>query len=253
MRRTNLFCSAVLALLCAMGANAQFPVRSVAVTHDVKPKQGADFEAALKRHFDWHRQQKDTWSYFTWQILTGERSGQYVVASFGHDWKDLDARTTFQEADDANVRETLASATDSVIHSYYLHRPDLSVPLQDPGGPVPYTEINTYFMTPDGWPPEMEEAIKKVNEAAKKANYPLYGEWYALLNGGEDALVLAIPHKNWADFQPPGNGFPAMLNGVYGEQRTRDLFAQFNRNVRASRSEIFRYRSDLSYLPQGSQ
>jgi hypothetical protein len=253
MRRTNLVCSAALALFCVMVASAQFPPKSIVVTHDLKPKLGADVEAALKRHIDWHRQQNDTWTYVTWQIVSGERSGHYAVATFGHDWKDFDDRAKFQEADEANVRQTLAPTVESVDHSYYLYRADLSLPVQDQTGPTPYAEVITFFLKPDGWPPDMENTIKKVNEAAKKSNYPLHGEWYGLLNGGEDSMVLVIPHKNWADFQPPDKEFMAMLNEVYGDQITRGLFHQFGTNVRASRSEIFRHRPDLSYVPQASQ
>ena len=253
MRRTDLVCSAALALFYATVASAQVPPKSIAVVHDVKPKVGADFDAAMKRHLEWHRQQKDTWALFTWEIISGERSGRYVVISFGHDWKDFDDRTKFQEADEANVRLTLTPVVDSVTDSYYLYRADLSVTMQDQTGPAPYDEVITFFLKPDAWPPDMENTIKKINEAAKKSNYPLHGEWYELLNGGEDAMVLAIPHKNWADFQPPDKGFVAMLNDAYGEQLNRDLFGRFNRNVRAERSEIIRYRADLSYVPQPSQ
>jgi len=206
MRRPNLACSAALALFYAIAAVAQFPPKSIAVTHDIKPKAGSEFESALKDHLEWHRQQKDTWTYFTWQIMSGERSGHYLVGSPGHDWKDFDERAKFEEADEANVRVTLAPALDSVTHSYYLYRADLSVPMQDQTGPAPYNETITFFLKPDAWLPDMENAIKKVNKAAKKSNYPLHGDWYGLLNGGENAIVLAISHKNWADFQPPGDG-----------------------------------------------
>jgi hypothetical protein len=253
MRRTTIVWSVALVLSCAFGARAQFPSKSIAITHDVKPKLGADFEAVLKRHMEWHRQQKDTWTYVTWQIMTGERSGHYFVASVGHDWKDFDDRAKFQEADDANVRVTLAPAVDSVNHAFYLYRADLSTPMQNDTGPAPYSEVITFFLKPGGWFPDMENAIKKVNEAANKSNYPLHGNWYGLLNGGEGAIVLAIPHKNWADFQPSGKGFVAMLNDVYGEQMTHDLFSRFDNNVRTTRSEIFRHRPDLSYVPQASQ
>ena len=253
MRKHGIVCATVCALVFGAAARAQVPPKSITVIHVIKVKPGADFEAALKRHMQWHQAQKDTWALYTWQIISGERTGQYVVGTGGHDWKEFDDRAKFQEADMANVREVVFPAAESASTAYFLRRPDLSVPAAPEGSPDPYVEVITFFTKPSAWEPDMDNAIKKVNEAAKQSQYPLHGEWYNLVNGGEAAMVLAIGRKNWADFQPPEKTFGAMLGEVYGPQLTRALFKQFYGSVRAVRSEIFQYRPDLSYLPGASQ
>ena len=53
----------------------------------------AQWEAGRKAHTAFHAAQKDTWAVYTWQILTGDRSGSYLTASPGHHWSDFDARS----------------------------------------------------------------------------------------------------------------------------------------------------------------
>src|SRR5437868_14488968 len=57
------------------------------------PKPGMDqqFEAARKKHNAFHRAQKDTWTWNTFAIQTGDNTGTYVTSTCGHAWKDFDA------------------------------------------------------------------------------------------------------------------------------------------------------------------
>jgi len=251
MRKTLIVLPSLFVLLVALSASAQFPSKSVAEIYEVKPKAGADFEPAAKRHMEWHRQQHDTWSYAVWEIISGERTGTYLGGTFGHDWKDFDERAKLEEADRANFRQTMGPAVQSMAASYWLYRADLSIPVEGQTGSAPYIELITFFLKPDAWTPDVEDSIKKVNEALRKGNPANHGEWYQLLNGGPDALVLAIGHNSWGDFQPSGKDLFTVLTEAYGPQLTRSLFRAFGENISATRSEIVHFRPDLSYLPEG--
>src|SRR5688572_24998220 len=52
----------------------------------LRPHDGktVDFESGYIRHLDWHRQAKDTWSWYGWMIWAGERQRWLVYATFGH-------------------------------------------------------------------------------------------------------------------------------------------------------------------------
>src|SRR5688572_27875181 len=45
---------------------------------------GVDFEAGYIRHLDWHRQAKDTWTWYGWTVWAGDRQRWFVYATFGH-------------------------------------------------------------------------------------------------------------------------------------------------------------------------
>ncbi len=253
MRKTRLVLvfAALSALLVIVPTGAQMQPKSIALLVTSKPKTGAgpQYEAARKRHNEWHRKHNDTWTFFTWQILSGDRTGQYVFATFGHDWKEFDERAELEAADLADAQATMGPTTESTTVSYYARRADLS--LTPPGGtPPPYSTVTTFLLKPEGVV-EVTDVIKKINEAIKKSNWPAKPSgWYQLINGGEGpTLVLATGRTNWADFQPPEKDFAAMLAEVYGKEESQALLNSFNKDLRAIRSEIFRYRPDLSYIP----
>ena len=56
------------------------------------PKPGMDqqYEAGRKKHMQFHRDQKDTWTWNTFAIETGDNAGMYVTPTCGHAWKDFD-------------------------------------------------------------------------------------------------------------------------------------------------------------------
>jgi hypothetical protein len=58
----------------------------------VKPGENEKFETTLKRHWDWHKKQGETWKYFVWTVDTGKNDGAYEIASFGHTWKEGSAQ-----------------------------------------------------------------------------------------------------------------------------------------------------------------
>lgn len=58
-----------------------------------KPNQGQalDFENGYKRHLEWHRSNRDPWSWHGWYVISGERYGQFIDATFYHKWPEFDA------------------------------------------------------------------------------------------------------------------------------------------------------------------
>ncbi len=240
-------------LLGVVPALAQTQPKTVAEVIFVTPKPGstADFEAAVKRHMQWHRQQNGTWAWLVWEVLTGERTRQYVAGTFGHDWKDFDDKAKFEEEDDANAMSVIGPYIQSLNGGFYALRPDLSLTQPTPGGqPAAFSSVTTVLVKPGGTL-AAEEAIKEVNAAIKKSNWPAKpSAWYQLLNGGEGpTLVLVSAREKWADFQPPEEEFGQMLGESYGKMGAENLFHKFYGSVRSFHSQIIKFRPDLSYMP----
>jgi len=57
-----------------------------------KPKEGQtkNFENGYKQHLNWHKTNGDSWSWYGWFIISGERYGQFVDATFNLAWPDFD-------------------------------------------------------------------------------------------------------------------------------------------------------------------
>src|SRR5689334_15482213 len=74
-----------------------------------------------------HKAQKDSWTWFTWEVVSGEASGTYYTASFGHAWKDLDSQEKFEKADTADFDKGIGPTLARSFTSYYVRRADLSL------------------------------------------------------------------------------------------------------------------------------
>ncbi len=235
-------------LFLALPLAAQEQPGPVARLFFVKPKAGmrAQFEQAAKRHMEWHRQQKDTWTYYGWESVTGEQIGTYGFGTFGHHWKDFDARAKFDEADSADYYANVAQYVESRSSVFDIYHPEISRPLE---GESPLVQV-IVFQVKVGEQEEFLQGIRKAHEAIKKTDWPVHYDWYELANGGEGpAYVLVLPHKNWADFEPPELSFPAMLEKAFGRQEAESVLKMFNYNTRKQTSEISKSRPDLSYIP----
>ena len=250
MRRIGIFFAVLSVLLLALPALAQEPEGAVGRVYYLKAKAGMEqqFEAGVKKHIDWHRRQNDPWTFYWWQVETGEQFGQYVVGTFEHRWEDFDGRATLDAADDADFAATVAPYVDSVRAIVVVGLPQLSLP-PAAEGPAPLSSVITFHLNMGGQA-EFPYVIGKFHQAIQKTNWPTNYLWYALVNGGEHpTFYLVLPRNNWAGFKPPAKPFPAMLEEAYGREEAAALLKQLSKLIHCQRSEMLRFRSDLSYRP----
>jgi hypothetical protein len=238
-----------VASLFALAAQAQPMGGEVARIYLNTPKPGGTkaYEAGRKKHMEWHRSQNDPWSWFTWQIVTGERADAYYVGTFGHDWKEFDGRTAFDEADDANAAINLDPVTTSSVPMIYRYLSKASRPTGS-AEPSPYSQLTFYYVKLEGVP-EFTRAIERVKEVLDKANWPVHAEWYGLVSGGEGPLfVVSVARSTWADFAPTAKTLDMVVAEATGVAESNALFDAIRRNTTKVYSEILRYRPDLSYV-----
>jgi hypothetical protein len=240
----------ILGFVCllALPLLAQEKPGTVVTGFFVKPKAGMrqQFEQANKRHMEWHRQQKDTWAVDVWEIISGDRIGQYGYFTFGHHWKDFDSHAKFAEADEADYLANVVPYVEPVLARYAIAHPEISRPME---GEAPFVEVVEYHLNMGG-ESDFLMAVRKVHEAIQKSNYPMYYYVRELYNGGEHpTYVFVFPHKNWADFEPPEQTIPAVLEKVYGRDEAESILKLFDKSVSSMRSEIYAHRPDLSYSP----
>jgi hypothetical protein len=136
--------SLIAALMSASSVCAQVGPATGATTQEINaqnannvcriyfstPKPGADqqYEAGRKKHMDFHRAQRDTWSWRTYLIETGDNAGTYVSSTCGHSWKDLDEwEQRMGKADTADGAQNMSPYVRSGRNGIYVYRADMSL------------------------------------------------------------------------------------------------------------------------------
>jgi hypothetical protein len=249
--KRNLAVSVLLALFLAVPALAQSTGELAIInTHTPKPGSGEKYEAARKKHMGWHKAQKDPWSWFTWEIVSGEASGTYYTGSFGHAWKDLDAQEKLEKADNADFDKGIGPTLGHSFTSYYIRRADMSISPVSGNPPSAYSALTFFLLKPEGVN-DFVEAVKKINEGIKKTNYRQQGPStvYQLVNGGEGPMyVLSGGRENWAAFAPNEKSLDAMMEEAFGKEQGAAILAKGRSAIRSSRTETLKFRPDLSYV-----
>ena len=144
----------------------------------LRPHDGdtVDFEAGYIRHLDFHRQARDTWSWYGWTVWAGERQRWFVYATFGHSAASLDNPVPPAEDERDNVANVTPHA-EFAGNALYEFLPALS---RGTGEPSPTTRVELTTV-------DLRPGTASAFEVALAAQQPkLSGEtlWYRMVAGG---------------------------------------------------------------------
>ncbi len=224
---------------------------TVLYSNYVKAKVGMrrEYEDAAQRHLEWHRKNKDPWPIHVWEIISGERTGQYAYGIGHRHWHDFDSRGSLEAADMADFYATASAFVESIKVTYYIHMPELSRPAPH-GAPRPLVEVMRYRVKLDGVAGFLA-AAGKIHEAIQKTGSPVYYDLYQLYNGGEHpTYVFRFPRKNFAEFEPLQPSVMAILEKADGREEAESVMKSYAASVVSVESEIAAARPDMSYSPE---
>jgi hypothetical protein len=144
----------------------------------LRPHDGdtVDFEAGYIRHLEWHRQARDTWVWYGWNVTFGERQRWFVYASFGHSAASLDSPVTPAEDERDNILNVLPHAQ-FLGNGLYEYLPGLSRGTGEPQSTA-RLELTTVDLNPG--------AAEAFEAALSAGQSTLQGEtlWYRMVAGG---------------------------------------------------------------------
>jgi hypothetical protein len=215
-----------------------------------KPGSSEQYEAGRKKHMQFHRAQKDTWTWNTYAIDTGDDAGTYITSSCGHQWKDFDEwDKRMGKIDTADGAINLAPFTVGGRNGFYVYRSDMSLAPAN-AAPAPMTVATIYLLHP-GAAPDFIAAVKRINAAlSKQPDWPKTSGWLQLANGGDGpTFVLLNPRQNWAEFAPLAKTPADVLNETYGKEQADAIMKTIRDSTARLSTETVTHRPDLSYFP----
>src|SRR6185295_11531973 len=144
----------------------------------LRPHDGdtVDFEAGYIRHLEWHRQAKDSWVWYGWNVTFGERQRWFVYASFGHSAASLDHPVPPAEDERDNILNVTPHAQFSG-NALYEYLPGLSRGTGEPQ-PTARLELMTVDLNP-GAARTVEAALSAGQSASQSETL-----WYRMVAGG---------------------------------------------------------------------
>jgi hypothetical protein len=142
------------------------------------------FDAGVEHHWQWHREHRDPYVWYAWNIRFGQRVGGLVFATFNHSATSLDSAISPTE-DAADWRVSGAPHSEFTNLEAYRYLADLSRGAGDPG-PARLLEFTMV---------EVQPGSASAFEARLKAGQPSLKEetlWYRLVAGGSVPRYLRL-------------------------------------------------------------
>ncbi len=162
-------------------ASGPFARIAILRPHDGKT---VDFEAGYVRHLDFHRQAKDTWTWYGWTIWAGDRQRWFVYATFGHSAVSLDNPPPPAEDERDNVANVTPHA-EFVGNALYEFLPALS---RGTGVPTPAARLElTTVDLKIGEEKKFEAALAALQSTLQDETL-----WYRMVAGGMAPRYLRL-------------------------------------------------------------
>jgi hypothetical protein len=203
----------------------QGPYARIAV---LRPNDGktVDLEAGYIRHLDFHRQAKDSWVWYGWNIWAGERQRWFVYATFGHTAESLNNPINPAEDERDNVINVVPHAQ-FIENGIYEFLPQLSRGTGQPQ-PAARVEFTTVTLVP--------AAAKSFEDALSAQQSKLQGEtlWYRMIAGGNTPRYVRLRPR-------------ASLSEIIDGKNEQGFDDQINKMIEKMTIEILNLKPTMSY------
>ena len=241
---------APLFLLAVIPAQAQMdePAGNAAMIIWVEPMpgHGLAFEDGVKQHMSNLMEAGDTQTWVVFEVMAGDRTGQYVVGTFNHAWSDFDQPPAVdQAAAQESMAENIFPHVAGVETQLIVRDTDLS--MWSPSDPIaPMYQVIEWTVEP-GHMPAMQTFMAKVKHAFEQAGGGSYSVFRPVVGGSGSRMTLSIPRQGFASFagEDP-DWFEDMMRGVYGNAETRVLMESVDEAMASESSWMLVFRPDMS-------
>ncbi|AKK72025.1 hypothetical protein OK18_04685 [Chryseobacterium gallinarum] len=202
-----------------------------------KPKDGQlkKFEDGYKQHLGWHKNNKDPWSWYGWFIISGQRYGQFVDATFNLQWADFDKAVKPSE-DMADNRINVFPYADVQTIFKVTHLSEFSTG-KSFSDKLKLSRLLTLQVDDIDKTYDLLKKLQTFYESKKIKS----AHTFKIADGGNlNELIIILGFANWEDY--------AISEDILHEIRNIDSKLN-NKIIKSIQSETLVLREDLSYFP----
>jgi hypothetical protein len=172
-----------------------------------------------------------------------------VILTPNHTWADFDEHDEASRMDMADLTAHVLPHVQSISSTLEAIEPSISNWSEESARPR-LVEITVFKIRYDRTL-EFFDAVEKVHAAAMANDPSRQYAWFSTINGSEGpTMMLAVPHRNWADFAREGPSVWELLGKAYGADEAQEIRAAIGGSIRSEQSFVLRHRDDLSYQPE---
>ena len=191
----------------------------------------------------WHG--ADQWNQYGWRVETGPRTGQYLIGTFNHYWKDFDDRVTSKEHNKDWARITNSYIDDNNKYAgslFWNLLPELSYNSQ----PSPKISVTFYYCKDNAFE-AMLGILGKLKQANEKAKIDRSYNVYKKEAGGPNDVIAFVSQINgYRDMAPLSPSLKDRYVAAFGETVWQADYATWTNGVKWSETEILTLIPEIS-------
>ncbi len=207
------------------------------------PGHAGALEAGAMRHMEWYAGSGGgSWTWLAFQVIMGERTGQYVWVTGGHSYADFDMADVDPSMSNESIAENITPHVTGVRVALLRANADLGIAQTTPST-APLYKVLTFTLKP-GADARFGHVLAKLKEAFGDSGiaYTVFQS----AQGGNGQWIVSIPHENFASMDTDPSLFPRLMTAAHGEYEATALLESLGEIVASQTSEILAFRPDLS-------
>lgn len=210
------------------------------------PKAGHQdkFEAALKAHLDYRKENGDTRNWQTYQPVTGGNLNRYIVRFCCEPWAKQDEYVAWSNKNmSEHFAKNVAPHVETYMHNFT--ETDMKNSNWPAGTKANYVGVTEFKMKPGKYSDSVA-TIEQMSNLAKEKKWPRNWAWSYPV-GGEEAWLLATPFESYADMAPMEQSFYEFAVKHMGSAGEADaMFAKYSDAYTSADYTIYRHVKSLS-------
>lgn len=210
------------------------------------------YEEAWREQVKWLSGKKSPLPVCVWEVVSGKRTGQYLVTVSVKGWEKFDENQGLITETGKRFLNKF-EPNEIKVHTFFLdHLIEVSRD-SDSKTPAAMNVLRYYTVAYGKWG-DFYSLLRKFKEAAEEGDSPVRYSWFSVTNGMEEPLfVEAVPKKDWSEMTPPPKAPLQMAMDLFGPEETISMTNLMSQVIEKEDSEILKFRADLSYIPEGGE
>lgn len=184
----------------------------------------------------------------TWEVLSGENTGAYVVVMGPMTYKDMDVQTVSPKGE--ALMKADGQALDALCEStlvMYMRRQDASISNLKADRKLKYLVATTNEIAPGSWD-IINDFAKKIKEAREKGGSKLDVDYFRPNNSGNLNSFATVRYFEKMEELDLQENLPEMFDKAHGTNAWYINAGKRNEVVKSSKTELRVLRTDLSAL-----
>ncbi len=202
------------------------------------------FQKNVAAHVEkWHG--VGQWNQYGWRVETGPRTGQYLIGTFGHYWKDFDERVTTKKHDNdwERITNTYVNQNNEYTGSTFWNLlPEVSYNSKS----SPKIAVTFYYCKANVFQ-SMLGIMGKLKQANEQAEIDVsYNVYQKEAGGPNDVIAVVIQMGGYADMAPVSPSIKDRYIAAFGEEVWQGDYTTWTNGLKWSETEIMTLIPEMS-------